>query len=126
MEFQGSPRSGGFCLRRAVKTCGRPYTIGISAKSLSGVAAENYCGIDQQNVTCEAVIDLEDSRTCMTQPDSACGCLRDAENKCVGAGQGGLCRDFAVLQGQCTYQCGTANHCPEGLSCTGSPTKYCQ
>lgn len=126
MEFQGVLRPGGFCLRRGVKTCARPYTIGISVKSLSGAAAENYCGIDQENVTCEAVVDLEDSRTCTGLSDSACGCTRDQDGNCTDTGEGGLCRDFAVVQDQCTYQCGTANDCPTGKVCLGSPTKYCQ
>jgi len=126
MEFQGAARPRGFCLRRAVKTCGRPYTIAISSPSLSGAPSENYCGIDQQNVTCEAVVDLEDSRTCVAQPDAACGCLRDAENDCISPGKGGLCRDFAVVQDRCTYRCGVHDHCPEGLTCAGSPTKFCQ
>jgi hypothetical protein len=126
MEFQGNLRQGGFCLRRGVKTCSRPYTIAISAKSLSGATAENYCGIDQANVRCEAVLDLEESRTCQGLTDSACGCARDNDGKCTNAGEGGLCRDFAVLEDQCTYQCGANNHCPTGFNCLGSPTKYCQ
>jgi hypothetical protein len=126
MEFQGQKRESGFCLRRAAKTCGRPYTIAISVTSASGAATENYCGIDQDNTTCEAVLDLEDSRTCENLTDSGCGCPRDANGVCMGAGQGGLCRDFAVLQAQCTYQCGVTNDCPSGKQCLGSPTKFCQ
>lgn len=126
MEFQGAPRPGGFCLRRAAKACSRPYTIGIAAKSLSNAAAENYCGIDQQNVTCEAVVDLVDSRTCAGQPDTACGCIRDMDGACMAAGKGGLCRDFAVVQDRCTYQCGTTDDCPIGRTCTGVTTTYCQ
>jgi hypothetical protein len=126
MEFQGTPRPGGFCLRRAAKTCTRPYTIGITGQSLSGASAENYCGIDQQNVTCEAVVDLVDSRTCAASADTACGCKRDKDGKCTDAGKGGLCRDLAVVQDRCTYQCGTTDHCPVGSMCLGTTTTYCQ
>jgi hypothetical protein len=126
MQFQGQARAGGYCLRRAVKTCGRPYTIAISAKRLSGAGSENYCGIDQDNVSCEAAIDLEDSRVCESGADSACGCARDENGVCVGDGRGGLCRDFAVLQKQCTYLCGVTNDCPSGKQCLGAPTRFCQ
>jgi hypothetical protein len=126
MEFNGELRPGGFCLRRVSKTCARPYTIAIGAASLSGATTENYCGIDQANVRCEAVVDLENSRTCGSGADTACGCARDVEGNCTETGVGGLCRDFVALENQCTYQCGALNHCPQGFTCTGSPTKFCQ
>ena len=97
MEFNAVLRPGGFCLRRVSKTCARPYTIAISAKSLSGSAAENYCGIDEENVRCEAVLDLIGSKTCASMQDTACGCTRDNDGNCTELGAGGLCRDFVTL-----------------------------
>jgi hypothetical protein len=127
MEFKGSPRPGGFCLRRVSKTCARPYMIAINAESLSGAPSENYCGIDEANVRCEAVLDLEASRTCTgTQSDEQCGCPRDEEFNCTEPGQGGLCRDFVTADDRCTYQCGVDDDCPTGKSCLGVPTKFCQ
>jgi hypothetical protein len=126
MHFMSVPRPGGFCLRRVAKTCGRPYTIGFAARSLSGAPEENYCGIDQQNVRCEAVLDLIDSRTCPGGANTLCGCARDDDGNCTASGQGGLCRNFVALNEQCTYQCGSVNHCPSGYTCTGTPTMYCQ
>jgi hypothetical protein len=126
MEFMGSLRPGGFCLRRAAKTCARPYMIAISAPSLSGALAENYCGIDQENVRCEAVLDLINSRSCPGGADISCGCARDQDGFCTEGGQGGLCRDFTLVNDQCTYQCGINNDCPVGRTCLGSPIAYCQ
>jgi hypothetical protein len=130
MEFQGAPRPGGFCLRREAKTCARPYTIAISGKSLSEAPAESYCGIDQQNVTCEAVLDLigdvDGTESCADGNDTSCGCARDQDDTCTGPGKGGLCRKVGTLTNRCTYQCGTGDDCPSGRACIGSPTTYCQ
>jgi len=130
MNFNGAPRANGFCLRRKAKTCGRPYTIPISAKSLSGASLESYCGIDQQNVTCEAVLDLigdvQGTLPCADGEDTSCGCARDKNRNCIQAGEGGLCREVGTIANQCTYQCGTASDCPAGKACLGAPTSYCQ
>ncbi len=121
MEFNGTPRTGGFCLKRVVKTCARPFKIPLAAASLSGAASETYCGIDQDNVTCEAVLDLSVA-TCAA--DDGCGCTRDAGSKCIGSGQGGLCRTVGVDPNRCTYTCGVPDHCPSGTTCTGAQP-YC-
>jgi hypothetical protein len=126
MQFRGEPREGGFCLRRVAKTCGRPYNIVNLAASLSGAAQEPYCGIDQENVRCEAVLDLESSRACPSGADSSCGCTRDVDGECLEPGLGGLCRTVGPNPNRCTYPCGTNEHCPLGQACLGSPTKSCQ
>jgi hypothetical protein len=126
MEFQGVARSGGFCLRRRIKTCVRPYLILITAESLSGAASEEYCGIDQEATRCEAVLDLFHSSACPDGQDSSCGCSRDTEGNCTDAGAGGLCRTVGVFATQCTYQCGALNDCFTGLTCGGDSPMYCR
>ena len=126
MEFQTTPRAGGFCLRRVAKTCVRPYTIPITATSLSGAPSENYCGIDQATTRCEAVLDLSTGQACPDGADSSCGCTRDQNGDCTDPGLGGSCRTVGVFTNQCTYQCGSPNHCPSGFSCGGVATTYCQ
>jgi hypothetical protein len=126
MVFQSVARPGGFCLRRFSKTCARPFTIPVSAISLTGLAAENYCGIDQETTRCEAVLDLLGSRACGDGQDTSCGCARDQDGNCTEAGKGGICGVVALVPNQCTYQCGINTHCPTGISCSGSGTTYCQ
>jgi hypothetical protein len=119
MEFNGTPRAGGFCLRRVAKTCAKPFQIPISGTSLSGATSESYCGIDQENVRCEAVLDLVAGADCLTDgEDTSCGCARDDEGNCIDAGAGGLCRIVGVNASRCTYGCGTVAECPGSLKCT--------
>ena len=125
MHFGGDPREGGFCLVRQAKGCERPFAIPITVASLSGASAEPYCGIDQDIVTCEAVLDAQGSKACAADED--CGCPRDDDGNCVMEGQGGLCRTFAGLGDLCTYQCGAVNHCITGLTCNTAPNPdYCE
>jgi hypothetical protein len=126
MNFQGTARDGGFCLRRATKTCTQPYKVPITAQSLSGADAESYCGIEQTLTRCEAVLDLVNSRACPDGLDTSCGCQRDGDGACTGAGAGGLCKTVGVDANQCTYPCAVANQCPTAFSCDVPATAYCQ
>jgi hypothetical protein len=126
MVFQSVARAGGFCLRRFSKTCSKPYKILITTTSLSGAVSEAYCGIDQETTRCEAVLDLLGSRACTDGQDTSCGCARNTDGNCTEIGTGGLCRTVGVNPNRCTYQCGVDNHCPTGISCSGSGTTYCQ
>ncbi len=127
MEFQGVERLAGFCLRRVVKTCARPYEIPITVSSLSGATGEAYCGIDEDTTRCEAVLDLLNSQACSDGQDSSCGCARDSDGNCIEPGLGGLCRTVGVNPKRCSYQCGTLDDCPTGKTCSGStPPTYCQ
>ena len=114
-------------MRRPIQnlTIGVTQEAWIEAQSLSGAGAELYCGIDEDSVTCEAVLDLVGSQTCVGGDDAACGCVRDTTGACIGPGEGGLCRDFTLAADQCTYACGTDNHCPAGVTCAGPPDGYC-
>jgi hypothetical protein len=118
MEFNGNLRDGGFCLRREAKTCRKPFSTLITASSLSGAASEAYCGIDQNNIRCEAVLDLSNDAACSDGEDTSCGCERDQDGNCVGTGSGGLCRKVGAFTNRCTYGCGTAAECPGSLKCT--------
>ncbi len=126
MNFQGVAREGGFCLRRVASTCGRQYEIETNVTSLSGAPAENYCGIDQTVTRCEAVLDLGNNRACDDTMDTSCGCARDSDGNCTETGEGGLCRQVGPNVNRCTYECGTNEDCPQGRTCSGAPTKYCQ
>lgn len=109
MQFNGTPR-GGYCLKRVSAGCERPYTVAVSGVSLSGIASEQYCGIVQDSVTCEAVRDLfVEGASC--QQDSDCG-----------AGEGGLCRTVGVAANLCTYACNAGPQCPVDFVCN----TYCQ
>jgi hypothetical protein len=112
MTFNGAAR-GGYCLERlpASSVCPRPYTVVFAATSASGAAADQYCGINQSATTCEAVLDLQASKSCSL--DSECG-----------NGQGGLCRTITGVGLVCTIPCDLASQCPSSLACTtGLP--YC-
>ena len=124
MDFQAVTRPGGFCLKRAARTCSRPYMVATSRASLSGAPIETYCGIDQANVRCEAILDLIASRTCTNADNTQCGCARDRDGNCVELGQGGICRNLLLANDRCTYQCGTDEQCPNGVSC-GMVTNVC-
>ncbi len=121
MSFAGSPRPGGYCLPRQNPSCSRPYTLPFSAPSLSGVASESYCGIDQNGdvtngnagaVTCEAVRDLLDDVSCGN--DSDCG-----------DGEGGICGTVGGSPNKCSYTCSASARCPLSFSCDAPTTPYC-
>ncbi|HKY34613.1 MAG TPA: hypothetical protein VJN18_01630 [Polyangiaceae bacterium] len=124
MEFNGTPRTGGFCLKRSAKTCAKPFQTPIAVASLSGAPSEQYCGIDQENVRCEAVLDLIGDAACSDGLDTSCGCARDMDGNCTNAGAGGLCRIVGVNPNKCTYTCGASAQCPTGFTCTGAQP-YC-
>lgn len=124
MKFMGTPRSGGFCLRRVAKTCAQPYKIPLVAVSLSSAPSETYCAINQDATRCEAVVDLTtNGANCPDSQDTSCGCIRDKNGVCMGPGQGGLCRTVGVDANRCTYACGVPDECPMGKSCGG--VGYC-
>ena len=118
MEFDGAKRAGGFCLRRVTKSCAQPFTVTFPSASLSGASSESYCGIDQPNVTCEAVLDLGAGRSCVDGLDTSCGCPRDAGGTCTSPGKGGLCQTVGGVAEKCTYQCATTLECPGTRVCT--------
>jgi hypothetical protein len=107
MMYQGAPFPDlrtGFCLKTFSEgdPCEQPYFVPLLGRvSLSGPPAANYCGIDEEAVTCPAVLALLNNVECPTGEDDKCP-------------TGGLCRDFAggLAEDRCTYSCGLPAQCP--------------
>lgn len=111
MNYMGTERPDGYCLRLSSATCTRPYgTTLITAVSLSGEAEAEYCGIDQATTTCDAVRALRESRACTGGDVSLC------------ANDGARCEMVGAFADRCTYSCGTPDQCPTGVTCDG---EYC-
>jgi hypothetical protein len=125
MTFNGTSH-GGYCLQRVGSGCTQPYSVTVTAASLSGAASEAYCGINQALTTCEAVLDLTGSKICTASTE--CGCSRDSSGACTAAGIGGLCQVVGSLAGtRCTIPCGSNANClsqPPGDTCT-TAIPYC-
>jgi hypothetical protein len=105
MDFM-KKASGYYCLKDAGAGCAKPFSVPINKSSLSSAAATNYCGIDQDVATCEAVLALIAGWVCTK--DGMCGPEMMPEVAVPGA----LCKKVGVLNNQCTYACGTAANCP--------------
>ncbi len=111
MQFAGAARSSAYCMKRVATGCERPYASSpIRRTSLSGAAAEDYCGIDELKATCEAISGLLADAECSDGTDAACG--RD----------GSICRSVNGLAHRCTYACDAAAQCPSAFSCNSG---YC-
>src|SRR5690606_16563668 len=125
MMFEGEPRDGGYCLRRVASTCpARIYRLSLTATSLSGEPAEQYCSIAQEN-SCEAVRDLSiNGATCPSGQPGDCGCVRNDDGICVTDATGGLCETVGVEPNRCTYTCGAPDQCPPTFTC--SQEGYCE
>jgi hypothetical protein len=107
MTYQGDPYPDvltGFCLKTFTvgDPCERPYLVPLLGRdSLSGPPAANYCGINEETVTCPAVLALLNDVGCPSGEDAECP-------------TSGLCRDFAggLAEDRCTYFCGLPAQCP--------------
>ena len=106
----------GFCLKTFSEgdPCERPYLVPLLGReSLSGPPAANFCGIDETNVTCPAVLALLNNVECPSGEDSECPVS-------------GLCRDFVdgLAEDRCTYLCSDADECKKppvaGSTCGSS------
>jgi hypothetical protein len=120
MSFNGTPHgTGGYCLQATSAGCLGPYSVPITAGSLSGAVSEAYCGINQAVTTCEAVLDLVASKICIAGSD-------------CGGGQGGLCKAISIVApaNRCTIPCGSDANClssAPGSTCSQSDgTGWCQ
>lgn len=124
MQFEGTDRPGGYCLRPTAAGCQRPYSVDTPPRStLSGGTMQTYCGIDESRTTCEAVRALV--------ADVQCG-----ESEHPPCPEGALCRQIGSLTpNRCTYECQGPVQCPNispGTTCGagttpdgGTPTQYC-
>lgn len=120
MDFDGSAH-GYYCLKDSAGGCDQPFGVLINGQSLSGVAATNYCGIDEDVVSCEAAVALLGSWRCSGTPGM---CSPDGIAPEVPT-PGALCRQVGAFMNRCTYQCGSPDDCPSvgvGSTCGGAPT----
>jgi hypothetical protein len=107
---------GGRCMKRHATGCAFPYGGDpINRQSLSGAAAENYCGLAESRTTCEAIRKLEQGTNCSVGGDQACGV------------PGAICRRVNGVDDLCTYACGVSAECPAEISCPPGigNDKYC-
>jgi hypothetical protein len=103
---------GTFCLKRMSTGCNEPFTINVTRESIAGLAAENYCGINEDDTTCAAIADAIASKEC--EDADECGAMMGD----------GLCEQVGGQENRCTYPCGVSAHCPDGLDC-GTDQGYC-
>ena len=126
MDFEMSAY-GHYCLKEADPSCNdQPFTVPINKPSLNEAAATNYCGIEQDLATCEAVLALVQNWQCsgtdgMCTPD---GILPEE------AVPGALCKTVGLTDNRCTYACAGAVQCPDvnpQNTCgdDGTPPKWC-
>ena len=108
MDFDGQAH-GHYCLKDTTGGCTEPYTVLINQPSISGEAAQNYCGIEEDLATCEAVHALLDNWRC-SGTDGMCGPFQQPEVPVPGA----ICRDInsGTLTNRCTYACAGTPECP--------------
>jgi hypothetical protein len=108
MTYQDAPypdAQTGFCLKTfsSGDPCERPYLVPLLGReSLSGPPEANFCGIDEVNVTCPAVLAFLSNVECLSGEDSECP-------------ESGLCEDFVdgVAEDRCTYLCTDADQCKD-------------
>jgi len=128
MTYQGAPYPNmltGFCLKAFTvgDPCERPYLVPLFGReSLSGPPEANFCGIDEANVTCPAVLALLNNIECPSGENSECP-------------ESGLCRDFVdgLAEDRCTYLCSDADECKKppvagstcGVGSGGAGGAYC-
>ncbi|MET0284338.1 MAG: hypothetical protein ABW352_07705, partial [Polyangiales bacterium] len=105
MKF-GTADVGNFCLKRAAPNCARPYFTVLSRASANGVAAENYCGLNEASTTCAAVLLFNTAKTCTT--DESCGA------------SGAVCDMVGPISNLCTYECSFSGECYDGINCGGA------
>lgn len=117
MNFRGAPH-GSYCLNLAsAGSCVQPFTVSLTAASVSGAQAEAYCGISQDATTCEAVVDLIAGKACTRSTN-------------CGSGQNdGLCENFGSTSAQsmrCSIPCTSSSQCSQSQTCTSGVTSYCR
>jgi hypothetical protein len=115
------PNEGiGFCLQSIELggSCANPYRIVVRRTSLSGAAADDYCGINEDLATCQAVRAL--------LADTPCNPVNGDQDCPQPAG---LCRELPGMLNRCTYLCSSVVECvTPGSTCGSSGSgsdKYC-
>jgi len=123
----GTPSTplGTFCFTRADGTDHRcanyhpplqPYSVEHATTSVDGTA-DTYC---LPVTSCAAYADVVAAlgpTSCTT--DDQCGAPALVDGYCLQSGP---------AMGKCSYECQSANDCPQNgfINCTGTTTKHCQ
>jgi hypothetical protein len=123
LDFEGA-HHGYYCLLEQNPSCERPF-FGIRKTSVNGETAD-YCGIDEDRATCEAVIALLDDWRCPSGVDGMCGPVGMPEVAVPGA----VCEVIgAVGADRCTYACAGVQQCPLAIESCGdgdeTPPGWC-
>jgi hypothetical protein len=119
MDFE-SMAHGYYCLKEATMPCARPFQVPINKPSISGAAAVNYCGIEEDLATCEAVLALVQGWVCPSNTDGMCSDGINPEVPVPGA----VCEQVGVGGDACTYACAGTPECPNNATqgtCGGEP-----
>jgi hypothetical protein len=127
LNFKMQPH-GHFCLKAASPTCpSRPFQVPLMKPSISGKATATYCGINEDEATCQAVNAMVAGWVCPSNKDGMCGPMNMPEVAVPGA----LCKTVGVAPSTCTYSCASTPECPNGPiqgTCgtgTKSPPGWC-
>ena len=110
MNYMGTPRAGGYCLRprAAAPECEIAYTTILEDRvSLSGRPADDNCGINEANTTCEAVRAY--GQNCGAGGDPA-PCNGFGASRCGSLSMG-------ALVNRCTYACSFPFQCVGEAPC---------
>jgi len=104
MDFEGTSH-GHYCLVETPPTCSRPFAVTLCKPSISGAAAANYCAIDEDLTTCDAVIAHLQAWTC-SGTDGICSPDGIMPEQSV---PGAICAPIGSLGDGCTAR--ATQHC---------------
>jgi len=71
MDFPLGTAHGHYCLLDS-STCSRPFSVTITQPSINGAATTDYCGLNEDMATCEAVNALQADWRCPSDTDGMC------------------------------------------------------
>jgi hypothetical protein len=111
LQFAGATRANAYCMRQLSMGCAPPFmSAPLRRGSRSGAAPEDFCGIDEQHTSCEAISGLLTGVACPGGTDAECG------------REGSLCRTVNGGANYCSYACEASAQCPSAFPCGSS---YC-
>ena len=124
LDFEGSAH-GHYCLAEPDPTCARPFQKAVNKASVNGVAATDYCGIEEDLATCEAVLALVQGWFC-TGTDGMCSEMEGGTEMAV---PGAVCQPVDLGGDACTYGCNGVQQCPLAIDSCGdgdeTPPGWC-
>ncbi len=129
MSYEGTKLTpvgsgGGFCLRQLAKGCTEPIAAAkISRASLSGAAAEDYCGVNEAITSCAAILVFGKGCATADGPDMNSDPDPDAG---LCAAIGARCETVNGAANKCTYDCTSSLECGSSAPCPVSGAdRYC-